>query len=129
MKPHKITDRSIENMISVVLRIGVLVSGFVVLIGGVYYLALHGGELESHHVFRGTASIDRLVPQIVQGAIGLRPRSVIQLGLLLLIATPILRVAFSLVGFAIERDRAYVIITSIVLAVLLYSLASGAMQG
>jgi uncharacterized membrane protein len=49
--------------------------------------------------------------------------------LLLLIATPILRVAFSLVGFAIERDRAYVIITSIVLAVLLYSLISGALQG
>lgn len=128
MKPHKITDRSIENMISILLRIGVLVSGFVVLVGGVYYLALHGGEVENHQVFRGTASVDRFVPQIVQGAIDLRPRSVIQLGLLLLIATPILRVAFSLVGFALERDRAYVIITSIVLAVLLYSLISGTVQ-
>jgi uncharacterized membrane protein len=92
-------------------------------------LAQHGGEPESHHVFRGTEAVDRFMPRIVQGAIGLRPRSIIQLGLLLLIATPILRVAFSLVGFAIERDRAYVIITSIVLAVLLYSLISGAMQG
>jgi uncharacterized membrane protein len=46
----------------------------------------------------------------------------IQLGLLLLIATPIVRVAFSMVGFAIERDRMYVAFTLIVLAILLYSL-------
>ncbi len=46
----------------------------------------------------------------------------IQLGLLLLIATPIARVAFSVVGFAIERDRMYVVFTLIVLAILLYSL-------
>ena len=129
MNLRNISDKSIEYMISIVLRIGVLVSGSVVLIGGVYYLALHGSEAESHRIFRGTPAIDRILPQIVQGAVELRPRSIIQLGLLLLIATPILRVAFSLVGFAIERDRAYVIITSIVLAVLLYSLISGALQG
>jgi uncharacterized membrane protein len=69
------------------------------------------------------------VPQIVRGAISLRARSIIQFGLLLLIATPILRVAFSLAGFTLERDRVYVVITAIVLAVLLYSLISGAIQG
>jgi uncharacterized membrane protein len=46
----------------------------------------------------------------------------IQLGLLLLIATPIARVGCSIVGFAIERDRMYVAFTLIVLAILLYSL-------
>ena len=56
-----------------------------------------------------------------------RGRGVIQLGLLLLIATPIARVAFSVVGFALERDRMYVVFTLIVLAILLYSLlGSGA---
>jgi len=50
-------------------------------------------------------------------------RAIIQFGLLLLIATPIARVAFSLVGFALERDRSYVVITSIVLAVLIYGVA------
>ena len=49
----------------------------------------------------------------------------IQLGLLVLIATPIARVAFSLVAFALQRDRIYVIVTLIVLAVLLYSLTGG----
>ncbi len=88
----------------------------------------HGGEVADYHTFRGQPSIDRIVTQIVQGAIALRARSIIQFGILLLIATPIARVAFSLVGFAIERDRAYVTITAIVLAILLYSLISGAAQ-
>jgi uncharacterized membrane protein len=47
------------------------------------------------------------------------------LGVLLLIATPILRVAMALVGFAMERDRQYVLIAAIVLALLLYSLSAG----
>lgn len=129
MNSLKVTDRSIEKMISVLLRLGVLIAGSVVLIGGIYYLVRHGGETESYSVFHGAASEDRIVPQIVGSAISLRARSIIQLGLLLLIATPILRVAFSLAGFAMERDRVYVLITSIVLAVLLYSLISGAVQG
>jgi len=126
MKP--VTDRSIENMVSLLLRVGVMVSGSVVLAGGLYYLLRHGGERESFHMFHGTAAADRIVWQIVRGAIALRARSIIQLGLLLLVATPILRVAFSLVGFALERDRAYVLITSIVLAVLLYAMISGVVQ-
>jgi uncharacterized membrane protein len=129
MKPANITDRSIENMISILLRLGVLISGSVVLAGGVYYLLRHGGDVETYRMFRGTAEADRILSQIVNGAIALRARSIIQLGLLLLIATPILRVAFSLVGFAFERDRAYVAIASIVLAVLLYSVISGTIHG
>jgi uncharacterized membrane protein len=46
----------------------------------------------------------------------------IQLGLLLLIATPIVRVALSIVGFTIERDYLYVGFTAVVLVILLYSL-------
>jgi len=49
---------------------------------------------------------------------------IIQLGLLLLIATPVARVAFSVVAFAAERDWLYVAITLIVLAILIYSLTS-----
>jgi uncharacterized membrane protein len=58
-----------------------------------------------------------------------RGRGLIQLGLLFLIATPIARVAFSIVGFAIERDRMYVVFTLIVLAILLYSLLGSGMGG
>jgi uncharacterized membrane protein len=58
--------------------------------------------------------------------LALRARSIIQLGVLLLVATPIVRVAFSIVGFALEGDRLYVVITSLVLAILLCSLIGGA---
>ncbi len=129
MKIPTTTDATIERMVSVLLRSGVVVSAVVVSAGGVYYLARHGHEYADHHTFHGEPSIDRVVGQIIAGAITLRPRSIIQLGLLLLIATPIARVAFSLVAFALERDRTYVVITAIVLTVLLYSLISGALQG
>lgn len=93
-------------MISLILRVGVLVSGSVVLLGGLYYLLLHGGEVESFHRFQGTAAADRIVSQIMRAAFALRARSIIQVGLLLLIATPILRVAFSLVGLCVRtRSR------------------------
>lgn len=125
----KVTDRGIERMVSVLLRTGVLLAGSVVLAGGIYYLARHGKEPVDYHTFHGQPSIDRIVGEIVRGAVHLRGRSIIQFGILLLIATPIARVAFSLAGFVLEGDRKYVVITGIVLAILLYSLISGAVQG
>ena len=65
------------------------------------------------------------VAGIIRGSATFHDRNIIQLGLLLLIATPIARVAFSAVAFALERDRLYVVITLIVLGVLLFSLAGG----
>lgn len=126
MNVPKINDSNIERMVSVLLRTGVTISGAVVLAGGVLYLIRHGYERVDYHVFHSQPAIDSLLPQIVAGAASLRSRSVIQLGILLLIATPIARVAFSLVGFTLERDRTYVLITAIVLAVLLFSLIHGA---
>lgn len=129
MRKPEVSDRSIEKIVSVLLMIGVLISAAFVLAGGVYYIVRHGMEPIDYHVFRGQPSVDRLLPQIVKGALALRARSIIQFGILCLIATPILRVAASLVGFALERDRRYVVVTSIVLAVLLYSLVSGGVAG
>jgi uncharacterized membrane protein len=129
MKRLAITDATIEQMLSVLLRAGVVISGLIVFVGGVYYLTRHGHEYADHRTFHGEPSIDRIVGQIVAGAFALRGRSIIQFGLLLLIATPIARVAVSLVAFALERDRTYVVITAIVLTVLLYSLINGALQG
>jgi len=73
--------------------------------------------------------VHRIIGQIAASAFALRAQSVIQLGILALIATPILRVAVSLVGFAMERDVKYVGITALVLALLLYSLIEGAARG
>lgn len=124
----QVTDLIIERGVSRLLRVGVIISGSVVLAGGIYYLLRHGSEPADYHRFVGQPAVDRHAGEIIHGVIALRARSIIQLGMLLLIATPILRVAFALVGFALEKDSKYVVITAIVLAVLLYSLISGAVH-
>lgn len=125
MSAPRISDQALERVVSVVLRSGVLLSAAVVLAGGIYYLIRHGQEIADYRTFRGQPSVDRFIGQIIRGAIDLRARSIIQAGILLLIATPIARVAVSLAGFALERDGKYVVITAIVFTVLLYSLISG----
>jgi uncharacterized membrane protein len=77
-------------------------------------------------VFRGEPADLRDVRGIIRDTLALRGRGIIQLGLLLLIATPVARVAFSIFGFAEERDRMYVVFTVIVFSILLYSLIGSA---
>ncbi len=78
--------------------------------------------MANYKIFRGEPSDFRTIPGVLRSVAGGHGRGWIQLGLLLLISTPIARVAFSIVGFTIERDRMYVAFTVIVLAILLYSL-------
>jgi uncharacterized membrane protein len=119
------TDERLARWIGNLLRLGVGIAGAVVLVGGVLYLARHGTETPSYHVFRGEPSQLRSAGGILRSAFGLSAPGIIQLGLLLLIATPIARVAFAALGFAMERDRTYVLVSLIVLATLLFSLAGG----
>jgi uncharacterized membrane protein len=119
---HNWTDKTIEEIVGTLLRVGVSLSAFVVAIGGAIYLARHGREPANYRVFHGEPSDLRSLSGIVREAFRLRGRGIIQLGLLLLIATPVARVAFSIWGFAEEHDRLYMIFTGIVLIVLLYSL-------
>lgn len=127
MKRPEIDDRRIELMLGNLLRFGVLLAACVVIFGGVIYLARHGSEPANFSVFRGEAAALRSLPAVITYAAHLHGKGIIQLGLLLLIATPVARVLFSAIGFAIERDYLYVVLTLIVLAVLLYSLlGSGA---
>jgi uncharacterized membrane protein len=129
MSELHVTDRNIENMVANLLRTGVTLAGIVVGVGGALYLLRHGTEITDYHTFKVPPAADRLVPAIIRSALADRARSIIQTGILLLIATPIARVALSLVGFSLERDWKYVLITAIVLSVLLYSLVSGAARG
>lgn len=124
-----LTDFDIEQMVSVLLRAGVTIAGAVVLAGGILFLFRHGSEPVNVGKFAAEPAIDRHLGLIIDGAFAGRARSMIQLGILLLIATPIARVALSLIGFAVERDRKYMLITAIVLAVLLYSLITGGAGG
>ncbi len=71
--------------------------------------------------FHGIPSpADRISP-VLDGVRHLDSRSIIRLGILLLIATPIMRVAFCLFSFAAQKDKVYVVVSGIVLTVLLYS--------
>lgn len=119
---EKWTDQRVEDIVAILLRTGVLLAAAVVFCGAVIYLARHGHEPADYRMFRGEPTDLRSISGIIGNAVGLRGRGIIQLGLLLLIATPVARVAFAVFGFAAERDRMYVIFTLIVLAVLLYSL-------
>jgi uncharacterized membrane protein len=119
------SDFRIEQIVGNLLRIGVIIAAAVVAIGAVVFLVRHGGEPPQYKIFRGEPSNLRHVGGIVTDAFSGHARGLIQLGLLLLIATPVARVVFSIFGFALERDHAYVLITLIVLGVLTFSLAGG----
>jgi uncharacterized membrane protein len=121
------TDRRMEEVIGSLLRAGVILSAVVVLFGGSIYLTRHYSQHADYRLFHGEPADYTSIRGILHSAYGLHGQGFIQLGLLLLIATPVARVAFSIWGFAEEHDRMYVIFTVIVLTVLLYSLlGSGA---
>lgn len=116
------TDRKVEDLIGNLLRAGVVLSALIVFVGAVVYLARHGGELADYRVFHGEPNQLRTIPGVLREALAFQGRGIIQLGLLLLIATPVARVVLSIAGFAAERDRMYVGFATIVLVILLYSL-------
>ena len=116
------TDERVENLLGNLLRAGVVLAAIVVLAGGALYLAQHGAEVLDRQAFQGEPAQLRSPQRIVADALSGRGRGVIQLGLLLLIATPVARVAFSVVAFAWQRDYLYVALTLFVLAVLLLSI-------
>ena len=115
-------DQRVEIIIGMMLRIGVLLAAAVVLGGGICYLLRYGHHPTDYHVFHGEPANLRSVTQTVRSAVALECRGIMQFGLLLLILTPIARVAFSVLAFEFEKDRMYVVMTLIVLANLCYSL-------
>ena len=116
------TDERIENVVANLLRAGVLLSALIVLVGACIYVIRHGHSPVDYRAFRGEPADLRGVRGIIRDTMRLSGRGIIQLGLLVLIATPVARVAYSVFGFAKEGDRMYVVFTVIVFSILLYSL-------
>jgi uncharacterized membrane protein len=116
-----------EVILGNLLRSGVLIAAAIVLAGASVYLSRHAHEPADYRIFHGEPSEFRTIPGVIHSVFNGRGRGLIQLGLLFLIATPIARVAFSIVGFAIEGDRLYVAFTVIVLVILLFSLLGSGM--
>jgi uncharacterized membrane protein len=118
-------DQRMDQIMAILLRSGVLVAASLVFIGGAIYLSRHDLPAINYRVFQGEPQELRTVSGILREAAKFHGRGLIQLGLLILIATPVARVLFSVLAFIYEKDWTYVTITMIVLALLCYSLFGG----
>lgn len=112
----------VQHVIATMLRAGVFLSAGVVAIGGIVYLLGHGGDVADYRRFHGEPERLRHLAGVLADLREGHARGIIQLGLLLLIATPVMRVAFTAWLFVRQRDRLYVAITLLVLAILALSL-------
>ena len=124
MTEKRFDDVRMESIMGRLLRTGVFTAAAVVATGGLLYLKNHSRSVPNYRAFSGNMALrhpGRLIPDALAGD----ATALIQIGVLLLIATPIARVAFAVVGFALERDRFYVLISMFVLAALLYGLLFG----
>ena len=118
-------DKDIQVIIGWILRGGVAVSMILVFIGGVFFVYRHGYSMPDYKTFKGIPFFVQNIGGILNGVIMLKGQAIIQLGIILLIATPVIRVAFSAVGFLMEKDYLYTVITLIVLLIILASMISG----
>jgi uncharacterized membrane protein len=119
---RRFDDQRMEAMMGRLLQAGVLLASTIVLVGGLLYLRINANHRADYRTFTSEPldlhHTGQLFHLLAQGD----PSAIVQLGVLLLIATPIARVVFAVIGFAIERDRLYVLISLIVLAVLIFGL-------
>jgi uncharacterized membrane protein len=113
-------DRRMETIMGRLLQIGVLLASFVMLVGGLLYVRAHHEVVPDYRVFKGEPQALRHIGGVMGGVAAGDPAAIIQFAVLLLIATPVARVIFALIAFGIERDKLYIGVSALVLAVLLY---------
>lgn len=112
-------DERMDTEMGRLLQVGVLVASATVLVGGVLFLLAHGAARADFRTFRGEPATLRHVRPMAAAIAHGDPAAIIQLGVFLLIATPIARVVFAAVSFFRERDWMYVAVSVTVLLVLL----------
>jgi uncharacterized membrane protein len=124
---------AVEIVISDLLRVGVILSLSIVFIGTVLTFIHHPDYISSaaelHRLTTPGAQFPQDAADVISGLTHLQGRAVVILGLLLLIATPVMRVAVSIFAFVYEEDPPFVVITSIVLLLLLLSFVLGKAEG
>ena len=130
-RPSRDADRRMELAIATLLRMGVLVAAVLVALGGVLAMRHPGAPVPSYTYFerpgtqpRGAHALTSIT-EVFHHLADPSGASIIELGLLVLIATPIARVIFAALGFARERDYLYVVISLLVLGILVVSLLHG----
>jgi uncharacterized membrane protein len=118
---------SMNTLLGIVLRSGVVLSGVSIAVGATLFIANHSlDDTASYLTYNSNliphGNFPASLTSIASGLASLDPSSIIQLGFLILLATPVARVAMSLFLFAAERDRKFVYLTAAVLAILLFSM-------
>jgi uncharacterized membrane protein len=119
------TDKQLESAIADTLRFGVLLAAIAVVVGGGMYLHHPSTTLPDYSHFHATPTPLRTVSGVLRGVWQLDAKSVIQLGILILIATPVARVIVCIIGFSRQRDGIYIAVSTTVLIILTYSLFQG----
>jgi len=119
-------DQKMDAIMGILLRSGVVLAASIVLVGGILFLVRHKTPVTDYQIFSSEPNDLRTIPGIFADVKAFKARGLIQLGLLVLIATPVARVVFSLFAFLYQKDWKYVVFTAIVLALLLYSLLGSA---
>jgi uncharacterized membrane protein len=123
----------VEIVISWVLRIGVVTSLAIVLLGLALVFVQHPAFLSSGaelpDLTRFGAVFPHTLPDVFQGIAHTRGEAIVAIGLLLLILTPVARVAVSILAFLYQRDRPFTFITLTVLIILLMSFVIGRLTG
>ncbi len=121
-----------ELLISWLLRMGVALSLFLVVAGLLLMFIHHPSYVYSmmdlQRLTSPGAAFPNTMREVIQGLLAGQGQAVVAVGLLVLIVTPIMRVAVSIAGFALQRDRAFVLITSVVLAFLIISFFLGKVE-
>jgi uncharacterized membrane protein len=115
-------EQQLEFLLSNLLKYGVLIASLVVLFGGILYLVRHGDEPARYRIFRGEPSSFCHPLGVIRAAMSGSSRGIILAGLMLLVATPVLRVIISCLAFLRLQDFSYVVVTLSVLTALIYSL-------
>ena len=118
-------DVDMQTIIGKMLRFGVSLSAVITVLGGLLYMFHHQDIVPEYHVFKGVETQYISLSGIFSGVIALNSKAIIQLGVMLLIATPIARVLFSMFAFLLEKDYLYAIITFIVFSVMSFSILTG----
>jgi uncharacterized membrane protein len=113
--------QSIELLIGRVLRVGLIASVLIVLTGGVFYLLQNGHQDIHYQVFQYTSTFSSIT-NILHEAFTRSPAGIIQLGLLVLVLTQVLRVLLTIGLFLKIKDYLFTIISLIIFAILVYSI-------
>lgn len=122
-----------EAWISTTLRAGVLLSLALIVLGMSITFTHHpqyaASQQELARLTQPGAAFPRTLPELAKGLAAFKGQAIVVAGLLVLIATPVLRVAISVLVFLEQRDYLFAVFTATVLAILLISFLLGKTGG